>query len=586
MNVNRALKYLRAYKGIAAGALLSLLLVNGANLITPLILRSLIDDGISQKDLSAVWVATLGLVGIAITRGLFNFLQGYWSEVASQGVAFDLRNQIFEKLQNLSFSYHDRAQTGNLMTRMTSDVDIVRSYVGRGFLQLLSAIVMLLGTAIAMFILNWQLALIVLGIIPLIFVVFFIMVRKVFPISKAVQKKLSELNSILQENLAGMRVVKAFARQDYEIQRYDQQNAELLGENLKFMRLFTTYFPIIFFIANLGILGVVWVGGGQVIVGDLSLGVLVAFISYLGFILMPVFMIGMIAAMLSRAEASAQRLFEVLDAESEVQEKEDAVTLGDLAGEVVFEDVSFRYVGADQNVLESISFVAKPGQTVAILGQTGSGKSTIINLIPRFYDVTAGKVIVDGHDVRDLQLESLRTQIGFVLQETTLFSGSINDNISYGRPNASRAEVVAAAKAAQIHSFIEELPAGYETIVGERGVGLSGGQKQRVAIARALLVEPRILILDDSTSSVDAETEYKIQQALGDLMRTRTSFVIAQRISTVRDADLILIIDQGKLVAQGTHEELLETSELYYEILDTQFGDWAEVTAALKEVSA
>lgn len=586
MNVNRALLYLRSYRGIAAGALLSLLLVNGANLATPLLLRSLIDDGIIEKDISFVWLAALGLLVIAAVRGLFNFLQGYWSEVASQGVAYDMRNAIFENLQNLSFSYHDRAQTGKLMTRMTSDVEIVRQYVGRGFLQLLSAIVMLVGTAAAMFLINWKLALIVLGMIPLIFAIFMVMVRKVFPISREVQKKLGQLNSILQENLAGMRVVKAFARQAYELERYSDQNQELLDENLKFMRLFTTFFPIVFFVANLGVLGVVWTGGAQVIAGDLSLGVLVAFISYLGLILMPVFMIGMIAAMLSRAEASAQRIFEVLDAQSEVQEKQDAKPLPDISGEIEFQEVSFRYVGGEQNVLDKISFIAKPGQTIAILGQTGSGKSTIINLIPRFYDVTAGKVCIDGHDVRDLQLESLRTQIGIVLQETTLFSGSIRDNISYGRPDAKIEQVVAVAKAAQIHGFIDELPDGYDTVIGERGVGLSGGQKQRVAIARALLVEPRILILDDSTSSVDAETEYKLQQALNDLMRSRTSFVIAQRISTVRDADQILLLDQGKLVAQGTHQQLLETSELYYEILDTQFGDWAEVTSGKKEVPA
>ncbi|MEK6256549.1 MAG: ABC transporter ATP-binding protein/permease [Chloroflexota bacterium] len=586
MHVNRALKYLSQYRGIAIGALLSLLLVNGANLITPIILQSLIDDGILLGDINAVWFATGSLIAVAAIRGLFNFLQGYWSEVASQGVAFDLRNQIFENLQNLSFSYHDRAQTGKLMTRMTSDVDIVRMYVGRGFLQLLSAAVMLLGTALAMFMINWQLALIVIAVIPLILAIFMVMMRSVFPISRTIQMKLGALNSILQENLAGMRVVKAFARQEYEINRYTSQNQALLDENLKFVRLFTTYFPFVFFISNLGILGVVWFGGNQVILGQLSLGTLVAFISYLGLLLMPVFLIGMITAMLSRAEASAQRIFEVLDAQSEVQEIEDAVLLQDVSGEVEFKDVSFRYVGGEQDVLSGLSFKVKPGQTVAILGQTGSGKSTIINMIPRFYDVTSGSVTIDGLDVRNVQLESLRTQVGIVLQENTLFSGTLRDNISYGRPEADIAEVLKAAKAAQIHEFIDELPQKYDTVVGERGIGLSGGQKQRVAIARALLVQPKILILDDSTSSVDAETEYKIQQALQDLMQARTSFVIAQRISTVRDADLILLLDKGKLVSQGTHEKLLETSELYYEILDSQFGDWSHSSDDAKEVPA
>ena len=578
MHVNRALKYLRQYGWIAAGALFSLLLVNGANLITPIILQSLIDDGIIGAEINAVWIATGGLLAVAAVRGIFNFLQGYWSEVASQGVAFDLRNQIFENLQNLSFSYHDRAQTGKLMTRMTSDVEIVRHYVGRGYLQLLSAVFMLLGTAVAMFAINWQLALIVVAVIPFIFMIFMVMMRQVFPISRSIQMKLGQLNSILQENLAGMRVVKAFARQDYEIGRYNTQNQSLLNENLKFVRLFTTYFPVVFFVSNLGVLGVVWFGGNQVIAEQLSLGTLVAFISYLGLLLMPVFMIGMIASMLSRANASAERIFEVLDAESEVKEKEDAVILENISGNVEFDKVAFRYVGGVQDVLSEITFKANAGQTIAILGQTGSGKSTIINLIPRFYDVTDGSVTVDGVDVRDVKLDSLRMQIGIVLQENTLFSGSLKDNISYGRPDAELSDVIDAAKAAQIHEFIDEQPEKYDTIVGERGIGLSGGQKQRVAIARALLVKPKILILDDSTSSVDAETEYKIQQALEDLMSKRTSFVIAQRISTVRNADQILLLDKGKLVDQGTHEQLLETSELYYEILDTQFGDWTHTT--------
>jgi ATP-binding cassette subfamily B protein len=511
---------------------------------------------------------------VALIRGVFNFLQGYWSEVASQGVAFDLRNIIFEKLQNLSFSYHDRAQTGKLMTRMTSDVDIVRMYVGGGFLQLLSAIVMLLGTVIILFVLNWRLALIMLGVIPAIGGIFFMMVRGIMPVSRDVQRKLGALNTVLQENLAGIRVVKAFAREEYELDRYLRQNDELFDENVKFIRLFTTYFPLVFFVANLGMLAIVWAGGLQVIGGQLSLGQLVAFISYLGFILMPLFMVGMISAMLSRAEASAVRIFEVIDADSEVQEAENAAALENVSGRIAFEDVSFRYVGGERDVLSSLSFEAEPGQTVAILGQTGSGKSTIINLIPRFYDVSAGSILIDGENIRDLKLESLRTQIGIVLQETTLFSGTIRENISYGRPDASLADVRAAAEAAQAAGFIEELPDKYDTLVGERGVGLSGGQKQRVATARALLVDPKILILDDSTSAVDAETEYKIQQALDRLMQGRTSFVIAQRISTVRNADKILLLDEGRLVAQGAHADLLETSELYNEILDTQFGDW------------
>lgn len=579
----RALRYLLNYLPVAVGGGIALILVNVANLLTPQVLRFLIDEGITPLDMNMVWLAAGALVVLALIRGLFNFLQGYWGEIASQGVAFDMRNGIFEKLQNLSFSYHDRSQTGKLMTRMTSDVELVRNFVGRGILMLISALLMIFGTLIIMFIMNWKLALLVFMVIPLILGFFGFFISKIMPISKEVQKKLGGLNTILQENLAGMRVVKAFAREQYEYDRYLAQNKELLDENINMVKLFSSAFPMIFFIANLGMVAVIWFGGFQVIDLMLTLGELVAFTGYLGILLMPIFQLGMIGAMLSRAEASAERIFEVVDAQSEVEDKPDAKTLPPLQGRVSFDAVSFRYIGGDQDVISEVSFRAEPGETIAILGQTGAGKSSIINLIPRFYDVTGGQVLIDGHDVRDITLDLLRSQIGIVLQETTLFSGSIRDNIAYGRPDASMEEIISAAVAAQAHEFISELEDGYESEVAERGVGLSGGQKQRIAIARALLVEPQILILDDSTSSVDAETEYKIQQALDDLMEGRTSFVIAQRISTVRNANKILVLDKGKLAAVGTHQELVETSELYVEILETQFGDRAELMTLVEE---
>jgi ATP-binding cassette subfamily B multidrug efflux pump len=584
--VSRALVYLKNYWPTALGGGLALILVNLANLVTPQLLRVLIDQGITQLNFNRVLQVAFALVGVAIVRGLFTFLQGYWTEVTSQGVAYDLRNAIFEKLQNLSFSYHDRAQTGKLMTRMTSDVELVRHFVGQGFLQLISALILLIGTLIIMIIMNWKLALAIVALIPVIMVILTMFIRQIMPASRRVQQKLGALNTVLQENIAGIRVVKAFAREDYETTRYSEKNQELLGENINLVGIFSKSFPTIFFIANLGTVLILWIGGLQVIGNQLTLGELVAFTGYLGFLLMPMFMMGMIGAMVSRAEASAQRVFEVIDAESEVLEKPGATPLPPVLGRVSFEEVSFRYSGGAQNVLTNVSFIAEPGQTVAILGETGSGKSTIINLIPRFYDVTEGQVTIDGHDVRDFTLSSLRSQVGIVLQESTLFSGTIGENIAYGRPEATLDEIVTAAKAAQAHEFITDLPDGYDTLVGERGIGLSGGQKQRVAIARALLVDPQILILDDSTSSVDAETEYKIQQALLKLMQDRTSFVIAQRISTVRNADVILLLDDSRLVASGTHEELLKSSELYAEILETQFGDRAELIAVVeKELS-
>ena len=571
--IKRTFSYIQKNWLPAAGALLSLFLVNAANLISPKLLQRLVDEGIATLDMDIVWGVVIALFGVAIVRGFFNFLQGYLSEVASQGVAYELRNAIFKKLQNLSFSYHDHSQTGKLMTRMTSDVELVRMFLGRGLIMLISSIVLMVGTLIMLFAMNWILTLLVMLVIPGVAMVFMGFVKKIMPMSKTVQKKLGTLNTILQENLAGMRIVKAFAREGYEIERYSAANIDLLDANVSMIKLFTTFFPLVFFMGRVGTVIVVGAGGLFVINGTLTLGELVAFTGYLAYLMQPMFMMGMIGAMLSRAEASAQRLFDVLDAESDVADAPDAVSLPKVEGRVELRDVRFRYIGAESDVVSDFSFVANPGQTIAILGQTGSGKSSIITLIPRFYDVAEGAVLIDGHDVRGVTLDSLRKQIGIVLQETTLFTGTIRENIAYGRPEASLDDVISVAKAAQAHDFILEQPDGYDTEVGERGVKLSGGQKQRIAIARALLLDPRILIMDDSTSSVDAETEYKIQQALEELQKGRTTFVIAQRISTVRNADKILVLDNGKLAAEGTHEELQESSELYMEIIETQFGE-------------
>jgi ATP-binding cassette subfamily B protein len=573
------------YRLAAFGAFISLVVVNAANLITPQLLLRLIDQGIVQMNMEVIWQVAGLLVVIALGRGLFNFMQGYLSEYTSQGVAYEMRNAVFARLQNLSFSYHDRSQTGKLMTRMTSDVELVRTFTGNGLLQLLGAVIMFVGTLIILLTMNPLLTLIFLALIPLVGVLFFFFIRTMMPLSKVVQQALGELNTVLQENLAGIRIVKAFAREEYETRRFAEKNASLYEQGLKLLKTFSTYFPLVFLIANLGILAVVMVGGNQVLGGQLTPGELVAFVSYQGFLLMPVVMLGFVASMLSRAEASAERVFEVLDADSDIKDLPGAVDLPPVKGAVRFDQVGFRYIGADSDVIQGISFEAQPGQTVAILGGTGSGKSSIINLIPRFYDVTQGKITIDGHDIRRVTLDSLRSQIGIVLQETTLFSGTIRDNIAYGRPTATLEEVIQAAQVAQIDGEISALPDGYDTQVGERGVGLSGGQKQRIAIARALLVDPPILIMDDSTSSVDSQTEFRIQQALDKLRKGRTTFVIAQRISTVRDADLIIILDQGRLAAQGRHEELMQTSELYTEILESQFGDRAELVRAYEEMT-
>jgi ATP-binding cassette subfamily B protein len=551
----------------------SLLLVTAANLIIPQIIRWVIDGGITAGQMRVIIWGALGLVGVALVRGVFNFTQGYWSEKASQNVAFDVRNALFDQIQSLSFSYHDRAQTGQLMTRLTSDVEMVRQFTGMGLFQFINALIMILGSAVLMLMLDWRLALVALATIPVMLVLIGRFMMVVRPLFEKVQARLGKLNTVLQENLAGVRVVKAFAREPFEAGRFQETNQAYLRTNLETVRAFAANFPLIFLIFNLGTLGIVWIGGNMVISGRLSLGELAAFITYLAFIIFPMMMIGMLSAMIARAGASARRIFEILDAQSEVSDSPDAVPLPPIEGRVAFEDVSFRYLGGENDILAQVSFAAEPGQTVAVLGATGAGKSTVINLIPRFYDVTGGRVTVDGHDVRDVTLDSLRSQIGIVLQETTLFSGTVRENIAYGRPDAGDGEVIEVAKAAQAHDFITDMPDAYQTRVGERGVGLSGGQRQRIAIARALLINPRVLILDDSTSSVDAETEYQIQQALDRLMVGRTSFVIAQRISTVRNADTILVLDQGRLAAMGTHNHLLAESSLYAEILYSQLRE-------------
>lgn len=566
----RSLGFLKRYWLLAVGTFLGLLISTATRLAIPRLTQTIIDNGIGARRLDVVIWAAAGTVGLAVAGSVFTFLQGMLSARTAQGIAYDLRNQLYAKIQSLSFSYHDRAQTGQLLTRATSDVDVVRMFVGMGFIQLLSAVLMMVGSIVLLFVTDWQLALIILVLVPLTFGVFGFFASKARPLFKRIQQRLADLNTVLQENLAGVRVVKAFAREGYEAQRYALANQNLFDLNLVVGRLFAGAIPLIFLIANLALLAVYWVGGQQTIAGNLSVGRLVAFSNYMLMAFFPMLMLGMIMAMISQAGASAERVFEILDAQSEVVEKPDAIELGSIQGRVAFKDVGFRYFAGGELVLQDVSFTAEPGQTVALLGVTGSGKSTIVALIPRFYDVSDGQVTVDGHDVRDVTLESLREQIGVVLQETTLFSGTIRDNIAFGQPDAPLEDVVAAARAAEAHDFIVDFADGYETVVGERGVTLSGGQKQRIAIARALLLDPRILILDDATSSVDYETEYRIQQALERLMEGRTSFVIAQRIATVLNADQILVLERGEIVARGTHEELMETSPIYVEIYCSQ----------------
>ncbi|MFD3163218.1 ABC transporter ATP-binding protein [Herpetosiphon sp. NSE202] len=523
--------------------------------------------------------AALIIVAFAFIRGIFSFVQAYMAEKTSQGVAFDLRNQIFARVQRLSFSYYDQNQTGQLMIRATDDVEKVRTFIAQGLILTAQALLLLVGALVILFFTNWQLALVVVPLLPVAMVMFMIFGKVSQPLFGVVQRKLSALNTVLQENLAGIKVVKAFTREPFEAKRFDVAATDLMAQQLRISRVFSFLFPVIFLVAQLGQAGILYFGGRQILGGTLDLGEYQKFSLYLVYVFFPLGQLGFIISLMAQAGASATRIFEILDAKSEITDKPDATELPAIEGTVEFRNVTFRYFGSSDPVLRDVSFEAKPGQTIALLGATGSGKSTIINLLPRFYDVSEGAVLIDGYDIRDVKLDSLRSQIGIVLQETNLFSGSIRDNIAFGRPEATIEEVEAAAKAASAHDFIMTFAQGYDTSVGERGTTLSGGQKQRIAIARALLLNPRLLILDDSTSSVDLMTEYRIQKALDQLMQGRTSVVIAQRISTVLNADQILVLEKGQVVARGNHEELMETSPVYAEIYNSQLVGDADIAA-------
>ncbi len=511
----------------------------------------------------ALTTALIAIVIFAILRGVFSFLQAFWGEKNSQSVAYDLRNDLYAKIQQLSFSYHDKNQTGQLMIRATDDVEKVRLFLGQALLQLVGAIILLTGTVIILFTSNVSLAWTAMPILPIALVLFMTFGMISQPLFKQVQIKLSALNTVLQENLAGIKVIKAFTREKQQQTKFRAAADSTMNQAIVVARLFTFLFPLIFLVANLGQAAILYVGGKQIIAGTLSIGAWQEFSLYLLYLFFPIAQFGFIITQLGQASASADRIFEILDAKNDIVDKPDAVKLPAVKGEVKFNNVTFRYFGGGDPVLKNVTFEAKPGETVALLGATGSGKTSIINLLPRFYDPREGSITIDGHDLRDVTLDSLRSQIGIVLQETTLFSGTIRENIAFGKPEAKLEEIQAAAKAAAAHDFIMSFPEGYDTHVGERGTTLSGGQKQRVAIARALLLDPRILILDDSTSSVDVATESHIQEALETLMKGRTSFVIAQRISTVMNADKILVLEKGEVVAQGKHAELMEEEPIY-----------------------
>jgi ATP-binding cassette subfamily B protein len=542
----------------------------GLGLIIPQLFRLTIDRAILGGQ--AFYLPWIGLLLLAVTviKGVFSFTQRFWMERVAHKLIYSLRNELFEHLQQLSFSFYDHTQTGQLMSRVTADVEMLKRFFGFGLLHLFQGAVTFAGVLAVIAAMNWRLSLVTVLSLPIVALAIIRFGAKVTPAYQAVQEELAGMTGVLQQNLAGIRTVKAFSQEAAETSKFDRHSNLLLVRNLAAVRIWSYYFPLIAFLTGLSSAVILWFGGREVIGGRMLLGELIAFNSYLLMLVMPIRMLGWVVNLSQRALASAGRVFELLDTKPEVIDLPAARRLpADFPGRITFDSVSFSYRDGVES-LRDISFDAHSGQKIAIVGATGSGKTTLVNLIPRHYDPVAGKILIDGEDIRTFTLRSLRSQIGVVSQEIFLFSTTIAENIGYGNRAAGRQEIEAAAKAAQIHDFILSLPQGYETVVGERGVNLSGGQKQRLAVARALLKNPKILILDDYTSSVDTHTEYLLRRALDNLMEGRTCFIIAHRIASVMAADLILVLENGAIVSSGRHEELLADSPLYAEFYRLQ----------------
>ena len=613
----RVIRYVGPYKWMAVLGLVTTILPVLMELVTPRMVQFIIDQGIRAGDMVAVWQGSGVMLLAALGGAATTIGQGIARAQISQGIAFDLRNDMFRHIQRFSFANLDRMQTGQLMTRVSSDVDVARMFLSAGLALLLRTVLMVIGSLAMMLIIDWQLSLVMVAMLVLSGTVIFWLLRVVGPLFSIVQQKLGRLNTQVQENLAGVHVVKAFVREQHEIDLFNVQNQEYMEQNIKVGRYLAVVMPVLLVLTNVGATLAIWRGGLDVIGGRLTIGELVAFSNYMLIGMSPLLLLSNILSMISRAEASAKRIMEVQDTEPAIQAPLSPVVAKEPEGEITFENVSFHYSGSSigvapgssvnggedaltrgsmsdgssangqvtqrsgngrngavgEEVLDGIHLRAAPGQKVALMGSTGSGKSTLVNLIPRFYDAVNGEIRLDGVDVRDWEPTQLRKHIGVVLQQTTLFAGTVRENISYGRPEASMEEVISAAEAAQAHNFIMRMPSGYESMVEARGANLSGGQKQRIAIARALLTKPAVLILDDSTSAVDLDTELRLQEALKEKLDGTTTFLVAQRISSVVDADMILVLDNGKIAAQGTHEELLASSGIYQEIYYSQFEE-------------
>ncbi len=569
-NYIRLMKYIRPYTKQLVAAVACIVLAAGANLYMPWIIKDMIDKVLMERDMAMLNLIAGGIVVVFFFRGVFYYGQSYLVSFVGQRVVIDIREALFEKFQRMPLAYFDRHQTGEIMSYVTNDVQALQNALVEKLIEFVTEASILIGSIVLMFYLDWKLTLITLITVPLVGQAMKIFGRKLKQSGTVIQERLADINSLLQESIAAVRVVKSFVRERYEIERFHRQNELNFQAEMKNVQLSSLLTPTVEFLAAITVTIILWIGGYEVVQGEITAGSLVAFLTYAVNLANPVKRIGRIYGAVQRAMAAADRVFDVIDMEETIHDREGAVPLPEIEGRVAVKDVSFSYKeGAP--ALSHVSLEASPGQLVAFVGPSGAGKSTIANLIPRFYEVDEGVIEIDGHDVRDVTLDSLREQIGIVPQETMLFSSSVRENIRYGRLDATDEEIEEAARAANAEEFILQLPQGYETKIGERGLNLSGGQRQRIAIARAILKNPRILILDEATSALDTESEKIVQAALDKLMVGRTSFAIAHRLSTIFNADCIYVIDGGRIVEQGTHEELLAAGGLYSTLYNIQF---------------